>query len=128
MQQSKTGPHAHLRPSVWAGRLTLGRFVLTLSVNRQRDRDNASVTLSNRLAQLRRERGFSREQLAEHLQIHPSTLIAMESGDYVPSLALAVRASEVFEVPVEAIFFSSSTKKSGLDAPSQAGREIDARA
>ena len=110
MQQSKTEPHAHLRPSVWAGRLALGRLVLTLSVNRKHEQDNTAETITNRLALLRQEHGLSCEQLAEQLQIHPSTLIAIERGSYVPSLSLALRLSEVFEVPIEAIFFSPSTK------------------
>lgn len=104
-------PHAQVRPSVWAGRLTLGRLVLTLSVNRPREEKEPGEQITNRLVALRQERGLEREELAEQLHIHPSTLIALERGDYEPSLRLALRVSEFFELPIEAIFFSPTTTR-----------------
>lgn len=99
-------PQGQLRPSVWAGRLALGRFVLTLSVNRAQGQEEAEEPIVNRLAALRQEHGLGREELAEQLKIHPSTVIAMERGEYLPSLRLALRMSEIFALPIEAIFFS----------------------
>lgn len=108
MRYDERPPTAQLRPSLWAGRVALGRFVLTLSVNRERPRDKEEEGIGNRLASLRRERGLSRTALAERLQIHPTTLNAIENGTYVPSLRLALRVSEVFDLPIETIFFSPS--------------------
>lgn len=126
-QLIKAQPHAHMRPSVWAGRLALGRFVLTLSVNQAQKPEEEQEPLANRLAALRQEHGLSREELAEQLQIHPSTVITLERGSYLPSLRLALRISEVFGLPIEAIFFSPTTPE--LVEERLAGEEeIDARA
>lgn len=109
MQRVKTQPHGNLRSPVWTGRMALGKFALTLVVNRDPACERSSGKITNRLAALRRERGLSREEFSGQLQIHPSTLIAMESGSYLPSLCLALRLSELLELPIEAIFFSSTT-------------------
>jgi putative transcriptional regulator len=103
MQNLDTQPHAHLRPSLWSGRLALGRFVLTFSVNRDVKHEPQS-RVANRLAALRREHGWSRQELARLLSVHPSTLDDIESGDYLPSLHLAFHLSKLFELPIEAIF------------------------
>ncbi|MFF0488958.1 helix-turn-helix transcriptional regulator [Nocardia sp. NPDC003482] len=58
----------------------------------------------NRIAMLRAERGISRRQLAEALGVHYQTVGYLERGEYSPSLHLALRISEYFEVPVEVVF------------------------
>ena len=57
----------------------------------------------NRLAVLRAERGRSRAQLAEAVEVNPQTIGALERGDHYPSLDLAFRLCEVFGLPVEAV-------------------------
>jgi putative transcriptional regulator len=63
-----------------------------------------SETIHNRIAMLRAERRISRRQLAEALGVHYQTVGYLERGEYSPSLYLALRIAEYFEVPVEAIF------------------------
>ena len=58
----------------------------------------------NRLAGRRAERGLSRAQLAEAIDVNTQTIGALERGDHYPSLDLAFRLGEVFGLPVEAIF------------------------
>jgi DNA-binding XRE family transcriptional regulator len=58
----------------------------------------------NRLAVLRTERAMSRLDLARTLGVNYQTVGYLERGDYSPSLELAFRVSEVFGLPVEAIF------------------------
>jgi DNA-binding XRE family transcriptional regulator len=58
----------------------------------------------NRLAVLRTERGMSRLDLARTVGVNYQTVGYLERGDYSPSLELAFRVSEVFGLPVEAIF------------------------
>ena len=58
----------------------------------------------NRVKVLRAERGLSRKQLAEALRVNYQTVGYIERGEYNPSLLLALRASEFFGLPVEAIF------------------------
>ncbi|MEU5871478.1 MULTISPECIES: helix-turn-helix transcriptional regulator [Glycomyces] len=53
---------------------------------------------------LRAERGVSRRQLAEALGVHYQTVGYLERGEYSPSLYLALKLSEYFEVPVEVVF------------------------
>lgn len=53
---------------------------------------------------LRAERGLSRQQLAEAVGVNFQTIGYIERGEYNPSLDLAFRLSEVFRLPVEAIF------------------------
>ena len=63
-----------------------------------------SEVIYNRIAMLRAERGISRRQLAEALDVHYQTVGYPERGEYSPSLYLALRIAAYFEVPVEVIF------------------------
>lgn len=56
---------------------------------------------------LRVERGLSRQQLAEAVGVNYQTVGYLERGEYNPSLELAFRLSEVFGLPIEAIFSRS---------------------
>lgn len=58
----------------------------------------------NRIAMLRAERGVSRRQLADALGVHYQTIGYLERGEYAPSLFVALRIAEYFEVPVEVVF------------------------
>ncbi len=60
--------------------------------------------IHNRLKVLRVERGMSRQELAEALGINYQTVGYIERGDYNPSLKLVFRISELFGLPIEAIF------------------------
>jgi putative transcriptional regulator len=61
-------------------------------------------TVYNRIAMLRVERGVTRRQLADALGVHYQTIGYLERGEYSPSLHLALRIAEYFEVPMEVIF------------------------
>jgi DNA-binding XRE family transcriptional regulator len=63
-----------------------------------------SETIFNRIAMLRAERGISRRQLADALGVHYQTVGYLERGEFRPSLYLALRLAQYFEVPVEVIF------------------------
>jgi putative transcriptional regulator len=63
-----------------------------------------SEVIYNRIAVLRAERGISRRQLAEALGVHYQTVGYLERGEYSPSLYVALRIAEYFEVPVEVVF------------------------
>lgn len=60
--------------------------------------------LQNRIKTLRVERGLTRQQLAEAVDVNFQTIGYIERGDYNPSLELAFRFSEFFGVPIEQIF------------------------
>ena len=63
-----------------------------------------SEVIYNRIAVLRAERGISRRQLADALGVHYQTVGYLERGEYSPSLYLALRIAEYFEIPVEVVF------------------------
>lgn len=58
----------------------------------------------NRLQVLRAERGLSRQELADAVGVNFQTVGYLERGDYTPSLELALKFSEYFGLPIEAIF------------------------
>ena len=60
--------------------------------------------MKNRLKVLRAERDWSQQDLAERLGVSRQSVNAIEKGRYDPSLPLAFTISEVFELPIEAIF------------------------
>lgn len=64
----------------------------------------AKAPIFNRIRVLRAEREMSRAELARLVGVNPQTVGALERGDHYPSLDLAFSLSEVFALPVEAIF------------------------
>jgi DNA-binding XRE family transcriptional regulator len=60
--------------------------------------------LYNRLAVLRAERGLSRQDLADAVDVNYQTIGYLERGEYNPSLELAFKIAELFGVPIEAVF------------------------
>ncbi|WP_328602189.1 helix-turn-helix transcriptional regulator [Nocardia terrae] len=69
----------------------------------------------NRIAMLRAERGISRRELAEALGVHYQTVGYLERGEYSPSLHLALRLAQYFEVPVEIIFSTAPFPRIGSE-------------
>ena len=60
--------------------------------------------VKNRLKVLRAERDWSQQDLAQRLEVSRQSVNAIETGRYDPSLPLAFRIAELFEMPIEAIF------------------------
>lgn len=63
-----------------------------------------ATPIHNRIAVLRAERGLSRQDLAEALDINYQTVGYLERGEYNPSLDLAFAIAALFELPIEAVF------------------------
>lgn len=59
-----------------------------------------------RIRDLRKEQSLTQEDLAEMLGVSRQSVIALESGKYMPSLPLAMQLAEVFSLPLERIFMS----------------------
>jgi len=64
--------------------------------------------MNNRLRVLRAERAWSQQDLAERLEVSRQSVNAIETGRYDPSLPLAFKISDLFEMPIEAIFINPS--------------------
>lgn len=69
----------------------------------------------NRIAMLRAERGISRRDLSEALGVHYQTIGYLERGEYSPSLHLALKIAEYFEVPVEVVFSTTPFARLGSE-------------
>jgi len=60
--------------------------------------------MKNKVRIFRAVHDLTQEQLAEKLGVTRHTIIAIENERYDPSLSLAFRMSDLFEVPIENIF------------------------
>ena len=60
--------------------------------------------MKNRLKVLRAERDWSQQDLATRLDVSRQSVNAIETGSYDPSLPLAFRIADVFEMAIEEIF------------------------
>jgi DNA-binding XRE family transcriptional regulator len=70
----------------------------------------------NRIAMLRAERGVSRRELSEALGVHYQTIGYLERGEYSPSLFLALKIADYFEVPLEVVFSTQPFARLGTTA------------
>ena len=70
------------------------------------------MLMENRLRILRAERAWSQQDLAERLEVSRQSVNAVETGKYDPSLPLAFRIAELFDLPIEEIFVSPSRHSS----------------
>ena len=60
--------------------------------------------MKNRLRVLRAERNWSQQELANRLDVSRQSVNAIETGRYDPSLPLAFKIADVFELAIEEIF------------------------
>lgn len=68
--------------------------------------------MENHLRSLRAARGWSQAELAGRLEISRQSVNAIETGRYDPSLPLAFRIAELFDLPIEELFVSPSRRRS----------------
>ncbi|BCA62134.1 Cro/Cl family transcriptional regulator [Sphingomonas sp. HMP9] len=64
--------------------------------------------MKNRLKILRAERDWSQGELADRLEVSRQSVNAIETGRYDPSLPLALKIAELFDLAIEDIFTSPS--------------------
>jgi len=62
------------------------------------------LRISNRLNVFRAEKKITQQQLAEAAGVTRATILAIEKGDYNPSLELAFRLAKFFETDINSIF------------------------
>ena len=66
--------------------------------------------MKNGLRELRAKLGWSQAELAEKLEVSRQTINAIETEKYDPSLPLAFRIAEVFNLKIEDIFTPNHRK------------------
>lgn len=60
--------------------------------------------VSNRVQEFRNDKSLTQEELAKEVGVTRQTIIAIEKGNYTPSVLLALKISKFFEIPVDKIF------------------------
>ena len=68
--------------------------------------------MENQLRQLRGDRGWSQQGLADRLEVSRQSVNAIETGKYDPSLPLAFRIAELFGLAIEDVFVPPSRHSS----------------
>jgi putative transcriptional regulator len=61
--------------------------------------------VENSVHRLRADRGITQEAFADAIGVTRQTVIAIEKGNYTPSVFLALKISGFFKKPVEEIFY-----------------------
>jgi putative transcriptional regulator len=60
--------------------------------------------ITNQIKPMRLERKVTQEDLAQEVGVSRQTIIAIEKGNYTPSLLLAMQLADFFNVSVEQLF------------------------
>lgn len=95
-------------------RKILGKVDLTLYLGRVEYICKVNFTYSmedmvyNRVAFLRQRQGMTQEELANSVAVTRQTIIALEKGNYTPSVLLALKIAKVFKVELEKVFNTHS--------------------
>lgn len=66
--------------------------------------------MKNRLEELRSQKGWTQQELADQVQVSRQTIISLERGRYNPSIILAFRLARLFEIAIEELFIYSETE------------------
>lgn len=62
------------------------------------------MTIDNSIKKMRLDKDITQEQLAEAVGVSRQTIVAIEKGNYTPSLLLAIQLASFFKVPIEKLF------------------------
>lgn len=60
--------------------------------------------IHNTVFELRTKKGLTQEELAKAISVSRQTIIAIEKGNYTPSVLLALQIAHFFTTPVERVF------------------------
>lgn len=61
-------------------------------------------SIENQVYSLRSQKGITQEDLASAVGVVRQTIIAIEKGNYIPSLLLAFKISHYFHKSIEEVF------------------------
>jgi putative transcriptional regulator len=67
--------------------------------------------MNSRIRAEREAHGWTQASLAERLGVSRQTVVAIETGKYDPSLPLAFRIADLFEKPIEELFFPTDAAR-----------------
>ncbi len=66
--------------------------------------------VANNVYELRKEKGITQEEFAGIIGVSRQTVIAIEKGNYIPSLLLAMKIAKYFAKRVEEVFMHKYEK------------------
>lgn len=64
----------------------------------------AAIDMNNRIRVLRAEKSWSQAELAARVHVSRNSINAIENGRFDPSLPLAFRIADAFDLSVEEVF------------------------
>lgn len=62
------------------------------------------VKIENCVHRLREKKKITQQELADRVGVTRQTIIAIEKGNYTPSVLLALKIAQYFKVPLEKVF------------------------
>ncbi|MBI3572643.1 MAG: helix-turn-helix transcriptional regulator [Candidatus Kerfeldbacteria bacterium] len=65
------------------------------------------MEIQNRVKELRAKHHLTQEDLAQKVGVTRQTILAIEKGEYSPSLLLGMNIAKTFQLPVEEVFIKS---------------------
>ena len=65
------------------------------------------MQIKNRIRELRARDDLTQEDLAKRVSVTRQTILAIEKGEYLPSLELGFKIAEVFKLPVDQVFIKN---------------------
>ena len=65
------------------------------------------MRVHNRVQKHRLECKLTQEELTDKADVSRQTIIAIEQGNYTPSVLLALKIARIFKVPLEDVFYIS---------------------
>ncbi len=77
---------------------------LTLPFSTLRNGVAKMANISNNLKELRKAKKISQQELAQLVGIRRETIVHLENNRYNPSLEIALKIAEIFQLHVEDIF------------------------
>lgn len=84
--------------AVGGHRRVRSRLVWRLAVPPQK------ISVNNHLRELRAQKNWTQQNLADKLDVSRQTVNALETGKYDPSLPLAFKLGKLFRLPIEEMF------------------------
>ncbi|NCS97419.1 MAG: helix-turn-helix transcriptional regulator [Candidatus Pacebacteria bacterium] len=70
-----------------------------------------SSSVANCIKNFRQKKKVTQEELADAVGVSRQTIIALEKGNYIPSLLLALSIADYFNESVEKIFHLEKSKR-----------------
>ena len=75
------------------------------SITTGKESEMAKSSIQNNIRRLRFNAGeMTQQELADLVKVSRQTIVAIEKGNYSPSLELAFRFAHVFKTPLEEVF------------------------